>query len=51
MAILEILQYPDPRLYTPAERVENIDALGGGIKPGVRVLEDLENGHECLLIE
>ena len=26
MAILEILQYPDPRLYTPAERVENIDA-------------------------
>ena len=26
MAILEIVQYPDPRLYTPAERVENIDA-------------------------
>jgi peptide deformylase len=26
MAILEILQYPDPRLYTPAGRVENIDA-------------------------
>jgi peptide deformylase len=26
MAILEILQYPDPRLYTPAERVEKIDA-------------------------
>ncbi len=26
MAILEILQYPDPRLYTAAERVENIDA-------------------------
>ena len=26
MAILEILQYPDPKLYTPAERVENIDA-------------------------
>src|SRR5689334_16087913 len=26
MAILEIIQYPDPRLYTPAERVENIDA-------------------------
>ena len=26
MAILEIVQYPDPRLYTSAERVENIDA-------------------------
>ena len=26
MAILEILQYPDPRLYSSAERVENIDA-------------------------
>jgi peptide deformylase len=26
MAILEILQYPDPRLYTPAARVEKIDA-------------------------
>ena len=26
MAILEIVQYPDPRLYTTAERVENIDA-------------------------
>lgn len=26
MAILEILQYPDPRLNTPAERVEKIDA-------------------------
>ena len=26
MAILEILQYPDPRLYTPADRVEKIDA-------------------------
>jgi len=26
MAILEILQYPDPRLYTPAVRVENLDA-------------------------
>ena len=26
MAILEILQYPDPRLYTSAERVEKIDA-------------------------
>ncbi len=26
MAILEILQYPDPRLYTAAERVETIDA-------------------------
>ena len=26
MAILEILQYPDPRLTTPAERVEKIDA-------------------------
>jgi len=26
MAILEILQYPDPRLYATAERVENIDA-------------------------
>ena len=25
MAILEILQYPDPRLNTPAERVEKID--------------------------
>jgi peptide deformylase len=27
MAILEILQYPDPRLNKPAERVEKIDAL------------------------
>ena len=26
MAILEILQYPDPRLHEPAERVEKIDA-------------------------
>jgi peptide deformylase len=26
MAILEILQYPDPRLNTPAKRVEKIDA-------------------------
>ncbi len=26
MAILEILQYPDPRLNTPARRVEKIDA-------------------------
>ncbi len=26
MAILEIIQYPDPRLNTPAERVEKIDA-------------------------
>ena len=26
MAILEILQYPDPRLYIPAQRVEKIDA-------------------------
>lgn len=26
MAILDILQYPDPRLITPAERVEKIDA-------------------------
>ena len=26
MAILEILQYPDPRLMTPAQRVEKIDA-------------------------
>ena len=26
MAILEILQYPDPRLMTPAARVEKIDA-------------------------
>jgi peptide deformylase len=26
MAILEILQYPDPRLAVPAERVEKIDA-------------------------
>ena len=26
MAILDILQYPDPRLHEPAERVEKIDA-------------------------
>src|SRR5437868_14218861 len=26
MALLEILQYPDPRLNTPAQRVEKIDA-------------------------
>jgi peptide deformylase len=26
MAILEILQYPDPRLNTPAQRVEKLDA-------------------------
>src|SRR3984893_3840915 len=26
MAILEILQYPDPRLNTPAEKVEKLDA-------------------------
>jgi len=33
MAILEILQYPDPRLTMPAQRVEKIDA-------GVRKLVD-----------
>ena len=33
MAILEILQYPDPRLTMPAERVEKIDA-------GIRKLVD-----------
>ena len=33
MAILEILQYPDPRLTLPAQRVEKIDA-------GVRKLVD-----------
>ncbi len=33
MAILEILQYPDARLYTAAERVENIDS-------GIRKLVD-----------
>lgn len=27
MAILEILQYPDPRLQTPAKRVERIDGF------------------------
>ena len=26
MAILEILQYPDDRLNTPAQRVEKLDA-------------------------
>ena len=26
MAILEILQYPDPRLHEPAKRVEKIDS-------------------------
>jgi peptide deformylase len=35
MAILEILQYPDPRLNSPAERVEKIDA------PTRKLIEDM----------
>ncbi|HEY2628385.1 MAG TPA: peptide deformylase [Usitatibacter sp.] len=35
MAILEILQYPDPRLNTPAQRVEKIDA------PTRKLIDDL----------
>jgi peptide deformylase len=35
MAILEILQYPDPRLNTPAQRVEKIDA------PTRKLIEDM----------
>ena len=35
MAILEILQYPDPRLNKPAERVEMIDA------PTRRLVDDM----------
>jgi peptide deformylase len=35
MAILEILQYPDPRLNKPAERVEKIDA------PTRKLIDDL----------
>lgn len=35
MAILEILQYPDPRLAIPAQRVEKIDA------PTRKLIEDM----------
>ena len=39
MAILEILQYPDSRLATPAQRVEKIDAATR------KLIEDMTAAH------
>ena len=45
MAILEILQYPDHRLNTPAKRVEKLDASGARFAQ----LEAIERGLADLL--
>ena len=52
MAILEILQYPDPRLHLPAARVEKIDAtvrklcrmLGLGLMISTHIVREF-GGH------
>ncbi|HXN15538.1 MAG TPA: peptide deformylase [Usitatibacter sp.] len=60
MAILEILQYPDPRLYLPAERVETIDANTRKLiadmaqtmyaAPGVGLAATQVNVHKQILV-
>src|SRR6478735_6438575 len=60
MAILEILQYPDPRLNTPAQRVEKIDAATRKLiddmtetmyaAPGVGLAATQVNVHQQILV-
>src|SRR5215212_1647157 len=60
MAILEILQYPDTRLNTPAERVEKIDAATRRLiedlaetmyaAPGVGLAATQVNVHKQILV-
>jgi peptide deformylase len=60
MAILEILQYPDPRLNTPAERVEKIDAATRKLvddmaqtmyaAPGVGLAASQVNVHKQIIV-
>lgn len=60
MAILEILQYPDPRLNTPAERVEKIDAATRKLvddlaetmyaAPGVGLAATQVNVHKQIIV-
>ena len=60
MAILEILQYPDPRLNQPAQRVEKIDAATRQLiddlaetmyaAPGIGLAATQVDVHERLLV-
>ena len=60
MAILEILQYPDPRLGTPAQRVEKIDAATRKLvddmaetmyaAPGIGLAATQVNVHQQILV-
>lgn len=60
MAILEILQYPDPRLNTPAQRVEKIDASTRQLiddmvetmyaAPGIGLAATQVNVHQQILV-
>jgi peptide deformylase len=60
MAILEILQYPDPRLNTPAERVEKINAATRKLvddmaetmyaAPGVGLAATQVNVHKQIIV-
>src|SRR5687767_14894453 len=60
MAILEILQYPDPRLNTPAQRVEKIDASTRKLiddmvetmyaAPGVGLAATQVNVHQQIIV-
>lgn len=60
MAILEILQYPDPRLNIPAQRVEKIDASTRRLiddmvetmyaAPGVGLAATQVNVHQQILV-
>jgi peptide deformylase len=60
MAILEILQYPDPRLNTPAQRVEKIDASTRRLiddmvetmyaAPGIGLAATQVNVHQQILV-
>jgi peptide deformylase len=60
MAILEILQYPDPRLNTPAERVGKIDAATRKLvddmaetmyaAPGVGLAATQVNVHKRIIV-
>jgi peptide deformylase len=60
MAILEILQYPDPRLNTPAQRVEKIDGSTRKLiddmvetmyaAPGVGLAATQVNVHQQIIV-
>ena len=60
MAILEILQYPDPRLNTPAQRVDKIDASTRKLiddmvdtmyaAPGIGLAATQVNVHQQILV-